>query len=156
MDLQTEQAVWARVKGPGGMTAEEAVLPERLEAMILEQRADAASLRALARRMRGQGSATLAKLAERNTARARKLTTLHYLLTGRKLRLQTPKPQKPDPLPEALRAAWLRTRQAARAYDALREEFSDYAEDFADYAMDAKTDGRTLEGILRQQLGQKT
>jgi len=155
MDMKTEQAVWARVKAPGGMTAEEAVLPERLEALILEQRADASFLRALARQVRGQGSAALSRLAERSMTRARKLTTLHYLLTGRKLRLQAPKPQTAGPLPEALRAAWLRSRQAARAYDALREEFSDYAEDFADYATDAKADSRSLESLLRQQMRPK-
>ncbi|MBQ1411007.1 MAG: hypothetical protein IIY94_07030 [Oscillospiraceae bacterium] len=152
MDLQTEQAVWARVKGPGGIPAEQALLPERLEALILEQRADAASLRALSRQMRGQGSASVSRMAQRTDARAQKLTTLHYLLTGRQLRLQSPKLPPQGPLPEALRQAWLRTRQAAKAYEALREEFSDYAEDFADYAADAKNDGRSLEGILRQQM----
>ena len=152
MDQQTERAVWARVKGTGGMTAEEALLPERLEALILEQRTDVAALRALFRRVRGQGSRTLSGLAERAGTRVRKLTTLHYLLTGRKLRLQTPKLPPQGPLPEALRQAWLRTRQAARACEALREEFSDYAEDFADWAADVKNDGRTLEGLLRQQM----
>ena len=39
MDLQSEQAVWRRVKGPGP-GAEEALLPERLEALILEERTD--------------------------------------------------------------------------------------------------------------------
>lgn len=152
MDLQTEQAVWRRVKGPGGMTAEEALLPERLEALILEQQADAASLQALSRRMRGQASAALSRMAQRTNARAQRLTTLHYLLTGRRLRLQTPKLPRPDPLPEALREAWLRTRQAAKAYDALREEFSDFAEEFADDGAEVKSSGRTLEGLLRQQM----
>lgn len=152
MDLQTEQAVWQRVKAPGALTAEEAVLPERLEALILEQRADAASMRMLSRRMRGQGSTALARLAGRCEARAQRLTTLHYLLTGRRLRIQTPKLPTPGPLPEALRAAWLRSKQAAKSFDALRAEFSDYAEDFADDAMEAKNDGRTLESLLRQQM----
>ena len=152
MDLQTEQAVWRRVKAPGGMSAEEAVLPERLDALILEQRADSATLRALSRQIRGQGSATLSRMAQRTEARTQKLTTLHYLLTGRRLRLQNPKLPPTGPLPEALREAWLRNRQAARAYDALREEFADYAEAFSVYAADVKSDGRALEGILRQQM----
>ena len=155
MDLQTEQAVWRRVKGPGGMTAEEALLPERLEALILEQRTDAASLQALSRRLRGQGSVALSRMAQRVEARAQRLTTLHFLLTGRRLRLQAPKLPKPDPLPEALRGAWLRNRQTVRAFEALREEFSDYAEDFADFAADGKTDGRMLEELLRQQILQE-
>ncbi len=152
MDIQTEQAVWRRVKAPGGVTAEEAVLPERLEALILEQRADAASLQALSRRLRGQGSGALSRMAQRTETRVRKLTTLHYLLTGRKLRLQTPKLPKPDPLPEAIRGAWLRNRQAVRAFEALREEFADFAENFADLSAETKSDSRTLEELLRQQM----
>ena len=38
MEKQTEQEIWRRVRGPGGPTAEEAILPERLEALIVEQR----------------------------------------------------------------------------------------------------------------------
>ena len=153
MDLQTEQEVWRRVKGPGGMRAEDAVLPERLEALILEQRADSAALQALSRQMRGQGSTVLSRMAQRTKRRAQKLTTLHFLLTGRRLRVRNPaKLPAAGPLPEALREAWLRNKQAARAYDALREEFSDYAEEFADYASEVKSDGRTLSGILAQQM----
>lgn len=152
MDLQTEQAVWARVKQPGAVTAEQAVLPERLEALILEQRVDAASLQALSRRVRGQNAAALSRMARRTEARAQKLTTLHYLLTGRRLRLRAPKLPNASPLPEALREAWLRNRQASRALDALREEFSDYADDFAEAAANTRSDARTLEGLLRQQM----
>lgn len=147
MDLQTEQAVWRRVKGNDSVTAEEALLPERLEALILEQRTDAAALQALSRRLRGQGSASLAQIVRRTQARVRKLTALHYLLTGRRLRLQTPAIPRPDPLPEALRAAWLRNRQTVRAFEALREEFTDYGEDFADWAAETRSDGRTLAGL---------
>jgi hypothetical protein len=152
MDLQTEQAVWRRVKGPGGMTAEEAALPERLEAVILEQQAYAALLRALSARLRGQGRGSLLQMAQRADARARKLTTLHYLLTGRRLRLQAPKLPSPGPLPELLRGAWQRNRQAGRAFEALGQEFGDFQEDFAEYSADTKGDGRILEGLLRQQM----
>ncbi|MBO4418492.1 MAG: hypothetical protein J5789_01505 [Oscillospiraceae bacterium] len=152
MDLQTEQAVWRRVKGPGDMTAQEAVLPERLEALILEQRAEAAELRALARRMRGQGSAALNRMGARAETRVRALTTLHYLLTGRQLRIQPPRLPPKGPLPEALREAYLRSRQAARSFEALGKEFSDYEEDFADYAADTKSDSRSLAGLLQQQM----
>ena len=152
MDLQTEQAVWSRVKGPGGMTAEEALLPERLEALVLEQRAEAARLRALSGRVRGQGSAALARMARRSDARAGSLTALHYLLTGRRLRLQTPRLPKPGPMPEPLREACLSTRQTARAFEALSREFSDYAEDFGGYAAEVKSDARVLTELLKDQL----
>ena len=152
MDLQTEQAVWSRVKAPGGMPAEEALLPERLEALILEERSLAVSLRGLSSRLRGPRRDELSRLAARNEARARSLTTLHYLLTGRRLRLQPPRLPKPGPLPEALREACLRTRQSTRAYQALAQEFSAYEEDFARYADQTRADVRGLTGLMEQQL----
>lgn len=149
MDTQTERAVWQRVRGPGGMTAEEAVLPERLEALILEQRVDAAELRALSGSLRGQGRAALNRLANRAEARAGELTTLHYLLTGRQLRLRAPKPQRPGPLPEALRQACLRSRQNERSFAALGGEFSDYASDFSRFSREAKDQTGTLMQLLQ-------
>ena len=151
MDLQSEQAVWRRVKGPGP-GAEEALLPERLEALILEERSLARSLRGLGRRLRGPRSGSLNRLAARAEARAGAMTTLHYLLTGRRLRLQTPPPGKPEPLAEALRGLCLRLRQSARAYEALAQEFSAWGEDFGGYSGQAAADARSLSALLEQQL----
>ena len=152
MDLQTEQEVWRRVKGPGPVTAPEALLPEKLEALILEQRTDAAALRDLSRRLRGQGSAVLNREAGRTEARVRELTTLHYLLTGRQLRLRTPPPVPGGPLPEGLRTLCLRLRQTTRACESLGEEFSDYAREFEGFAADARTQVRVLTQVLQSQL----
>ncbi|MBQ1371832.1 MAG: hypothetical protein IIY70_02760, partial [Oscillospiraceae bacterium] len=80
------------------------------------------------------------------------LTTLHYLLTGRRLRLQTPRRPPQGPLPEALRAAWLRMRQTERAFTGLQAEFSDYEEDFSRYARDIRSNSRTLSEALQAQL----
>ena len=152
MDLQTEQAVWSRVKAPGGVSAEEAVLPERLEALILEEGSLARSLRSLAPRLRGPQKAELQRIAARNESRARSLTTIHYLLTGRRLRLRPPRPSRPGPLPEALREACLQMRQCVRAYEALEKEFSAFEEDFARYSNQSRTDARGLTAFLEQQL----
>ena len=111
MEKQIEQEVWRRVRGPGGPTAEEALLPERLEALIVEQQAEAAELRSIARRLRGQQSAALTRIAAGVEARVRALTTLHYLLTGRRLRLQPPGAKANAPVSEALRSLSLRLRQ---------------------------------------------
>ncbi|MBQ6160499.1 MAG: hypothetical protein IJK24_06110 [Oscillospiraceae bacterium] len=154
MERQTEQEVWRRVRGPAGPTAAEALLPERLEALILEQRSSAAALRALARRLRGRQASLLAGMAAGTDATARELTALHYLLSGRRLRLQTPPAPPPGPLPEALRAACQRMRQSERAFSALQAEFSDYAEDFAKGARQSRNNTRTLMELLQSQLDQ--
>lgn len=152
MDLQTEREIWSRVKGPGGIAAEEALLPERLEALISEERSLAASLRSLTPRLRGPQRGELTRIAARAEGRARALTTLHYLLSGRRLRLQPPRPNKPGPLPEELRELCLRTRRSVRAYEALGREFSACEEDFARYGDQTRADVRSLTSLLEQQL----
>ena len=152
MDQQTEQAVWRRVKGPGPVNAAEALLPERLEALILEEQAQAAALRALARRLRGQGSGAVSRIAAGAEARARELSTLQYLLTGRRLRLKTPPPPPAGPLPETLRELSLRLRQTARAYESLQGEFADYAGDFARFAAETRSHTRALTQVLQSRL----
>ena len=150
MDLQTEQAVWRRVRGPGNMTAEEAVLPERLEALILEQQSLAAAQRELARRMRGSQSAAMSRMAGLTMAQARELIALHYMLTGRALRLQTPRPQLPGPMPEALRETWQRLRQTTRTYESLETEFGDYANDFSRFSRQTRDHARALMEVMQQ------
>ena len=152
MEKQIEQEVWRRVRGPGGPTAEEALLPERLEALIVEQQAEAAELRSIARRLRGQQSAALTRIAAGVEARVRALTTLHYLLTGRRLRLQPPGAKANAPVSEALRSLSLRLRQTERAYVGLQGEFADYAEDFERFARQTRTDGRSVTERLQAQL----
>ena len=151
MDQQREQAVWQRVRGPGGLTAEEAVLPERLEALILEQQADAAMLQALSGRVRGAGRAALSRAAAGTRTQARELNTLHYLLTGRMLRLQTPPLPKAAPLPEALREACLRLRRSAQAFESLKAEFADYWEEFTRFAGQTHARSRALLRLLGEQ-----
>ena len=155
MDLQTERAVWQRVKSPGGITAEEAVLPERLEGLVVQELSDASALRFAARRIRGQGSAALNRAAAKTDARVRELTTMHYLLTGRRLRLKAPPHGPAKPLPEALRELTLRSRQSARTYESLQAEFSEYARDFARFAADARAQTQILTQTLQTQLPPK-
>lgn len=156
MDLQTEQAVWRRVKGPGAATAEEALLPERLEALVLQEQTDAARLQSLAKRIKGQGSGVMNRIAAETEARARELTALHYLLTGRRLRLKTPPPGAPGPLPEALRELCLRMEQTAKAYRSLEAEFSDRAELFARFARQSREQAGRLLSQLQSHLPRQT
>ena len=152
MDLQTEQAVWRRVKGPGAVTAEEALLPERLEALILQEQADAAALRGLSRRMNGPESAALSRIAAAADSRAKELTALHSLLTGRRLRMKVPPVRNSGPVPEALREICLRMEQTAKAYKSLETEFADRAELFSRYARDSRDQARTLLSQLKNHL----
>lgn len=154
MNLQTEREIWRRVKGPGGIAAEEALLPERLEALITEERSLAVSLRSLTPRLRGPQRGELTRIAARAEGRARGLTTLHYLLTARRLRLPPPRPGKPGPLPEALREACLRLRETAKAYESLRGEFSSCGEELNGYSTQTAADARALTVLLERQLRQ--
>lgn len=149
MDLQSEQAVWRRVRGPGNMTAEEAVLPERLEAVTLEQQALAAYLRGLSGKLRGPRSAAAAAMARQTEQSVRELTALHYLLTGRRFQPRPPRQELPAPLPEALRQACLRTKQTGLAFDALQAEFSAYGTEFGRMAALAREHSRRLMELLR-------
>jgi len=152
MDLQTEQAVWRRVRGPGGVTAREALLPEKLEALILEEQSRAQELRALSGRMNGPQRGRLSRIAARSEARSRSLGALHYLLTGRRLRLQKAPLPRPAPTPEALRQAALSLREAVRSYESLAREFEDYAQDFSRYADETRSQLAAVTDILQSRL----
>ena len=54
MNRETELEIWNRVRGPGLLNAEQALLPERLEQAILDQKQNAAELRQLSRRFGGR------------------------------------------------------------------------------------------------------
>lgn len=152
MDQQSEQAVWRRVRAGESVTAEEALLPERLEAMILQERAEAASLRLLARRMGGKGSAAVPRAAAGSEARARRLLTLHYLLSGRQLRLQTPPCGKQGAVLEALREAGLRMEKTAKDYERLAEEFPQRSELFTELSAQCRAQYRALARQLQAML----
>lgn len=151
MDYQAEAAVWRRVRGPGP-TAEEALLPERLEALVLEQMGEQEALKRLSRRLGSGQGAAVARLAAQLRAQTRELTTLHYLLTGRRLRLKAPAPAASGSVTEELRLACLRAAQSARAFRSLAEEFREQAEDLSRYARECEGRQRRLTGILRSRL----
>ena len=152
MDHETERAVWQRVRGPGQLSAEEALLPERLERLILEQQIDAGNLRQLSARLRGPEKASLARMAAEQENQARELTTLHYLLTGRRLRLKVPKPPLTADLPQAIREQFFRQKQAARDLQGLQRDFSAYAAHFAGMEQAAQRNSCMLARILEGRL----
>ena len=159
MNPETEREVWSRVLTPGQMTAEEALLPERLEALISLERRNAAELKVVSARLRGADRAAFLRMAARDEARAAELQAMHYLLTGRRLRLSGRAEPLPRDLPEALRMLWLRRREMARSYAELCRNLRpvlrrDAAADGADFCRPARTDGLIL--CKMEKLGKKT
>ena len=154
MEEDREWSVWNRVLNPGGPTAEEALLPERLETLITEQRSGAVVLRRLAERLRGQERQVFLRMAADGESRARELTAFHFLLSGRRLRLRRPCPAVPADLPEALREAYLRQRDAARAVHALAADYACCAELLLPMEKELSLDQRrilhTIQGLLTE------
>ena len=107
----------------------------------------------MSRRVSGARSGRLSRIAAQCEARSRSLRTLHYLLSGRRLRLQSPPLPRPAPLSEALRQAALDLRQTAQSYESLEREFEDYAKDFARYAAETRSQLAAVIEILQAHLG---
>lgn len=152
MDRETEQEIWRRVRQPGSMNAEEALLPERLEDLILEQRLNAGGLKTLAGRMTGTERQVFMRMASENENRASELAALHYLLTGRRLRLKQPEVPIPKPLPEALREVYFRQQQSARDFRNLAREFDGYGELFERLGAEAVRHSRLVMQALQGKL----
>ena len=152
MDREMEREVWQRVRGPEHPNAAQALLPERLERLILEQQIDAGTLRQLSGRLRGPERTSVARMAAELENRVRSLTTLHYLLTGRRLRLKAPQPPLSADLPQAIREQYFRQQQTARELSGLGRDFSDYAGRFAEMERDARRNSRLLADILEGKL----
>ena len=153
MDRETEREVWRRVQRPGGLPAEQALLPEQLERMILEQKMNAVELRSLAGRLNGQERRAFFRMAAENDNRAKELTTLHYLLTGRSLRLKLP-PQSPiGDVTEGLRRAFFRQKQSASGFSELARQFESYADQLARMANQAQNHSDRIRRTLQTRLG---
>lgn len=153
MDRETEQEIWRRVRNPGGTNAEEALLPERLERLILEQKINAIGVKTLAARLGGAERQVFLRMAAEIENHARELTTVHYLLTGRRLRLNPTETTVARQLPEALREAYFRQQQASRDYRNLTREFEGYAELFDRLADEAARHSRLILQTLQGRLG---
>ena len=130
MDRETEREIWKRVQSGGQIGSEEALLDERLEKTILAAKQSAADLRRVAARLNPSQRGKFLRMAAQSENSEEELTAIHYLLTGRRLKLH-PKPGRlPQELPEALRAIWMQIRDLSRDYAALSRDFSDYADSF--------------------------
>lgn len=150
---ETEREVWSRVLAPGQMTAEEALLPERLETLISLEQRNAAELRAVSARLNGRDRTAFLRMAARDEARAAELRGTYYLLTGRKIRLSGRGEPLPRDLPEALRMLWLRRREMERSYGDLSRDFSAYAGTFDRFSAETRRQMDRISAVLRGKLG---
>lgn len=127
------------------------MLPQRLEALIMAEQVSAGLCRAMAKGP-GPDRPVLRRLAGDAERRARELTTLHYLLTGRRLRLKLPQPPPVGSYPEQLRQQYLQQRQMDRAYDRLAREFEGYSDQFVQLQKESRQAGKTLQNLLSRQI----
>lgn len=145
--------MWRRVNAAGsGLNAAQALLPEQLEGQLLAERENAQAARTLSDRMRGPERNALRRLASELDRRASELKTQYYLLTGRQLRLKTPRPTLRGTVPEELRALTLRLRQSAEACKALAAAFSSEEERFSRLERESKRQAQTVAELLRGRL----
>lgn len=134
------QRVWSRVMNaqavsaaaletdqtPGTADPADALTPEKLLALIADERADSALYAHLASRMKGRAQAELRRLSQQEACHARKLAAVYFLKTGRKA--------CPDRLPapcvtcinETLRQRYYEEHEAHTAYAALAEQAGTY------------------------------
>ena len=130
MDPEKEREIWRRVQRNDTLNAEETLLPQRLESDIQEQRRLSSHLLRTAGMLRGGERTVFQRMARDTASGADRLTTLHYLLTGRILRLRAlPLPPK-RPLPEELRSLYFSVRQSAKEMSALAGEFAEFSDLF--------------------------
>ncbi len=152
MDPETEREIWRRVQQTDRLNAEEILLPERLERTIQEQRTLTALLLRTARRLGGGERTALLRMAAGTRSAAEELTTLHYLLTGRELRLKAMPLPPTAPVREELRELCLRIRRSAKEMNALAADFSAYADQFRAQEQVLKRAERGVSDVLKGKL----
>ncbi len=124
MDLETQRAVLDRVYGREP-AAPRALVPAQLENLVQAQQAVGVGLRALAGDLRGRERQLALRLAARCDSRVRKLETLYYLQTGRRLQLRPPAPAPGQETAGQLRTLCLALEEAGREARRLAGQMED-------------------------------
>ena len=152
MDPETEREIWRRVQQTDRLNAEEILLPEKLEQAIQDQRTLTALLIRTARRLPNGDRSALLRIAADTRSGTEELSTLHYLLTGRQLRLR-PRPLPPQkPVREELRDLYHRFRSAAGEAGAIAGQFSDYADRLRERERQLTLAARGISTVLKGKL----
>lgn len=146
----TERVVWERVQSTGTITAENALLPERLTALIEGERKTAAACTQLACRLSGSAGMALRRIRAQAENRARQLTALHFLLTGKRTCIKAPQVPFHKNLCEALRENCLSMLALQEQYGKVAAEFPAHADTLDCLSLSLRNDLRTVTGILER------
>ena len=152
MDPETEREIWRRVRQNDRLNAEEILLPEKLEESIQERQMLTDLLVRTAQSLSKGERTALLRISAQLRSDIRELTTLHYLLTGRRLKLPPGQLPPKAPIREELRALYFRFRRAAKNSDLLSKDFSEYEKEFREDAQVLRRAERTIAGILKGKL----
>ena len=152
MDPETEREIWRRVRQNDRLNAEEILLPEKLEESIQERQMLTDLLVRTAQSLSKGERTALLRISAQLRSGIRELTTLHYLLTGRRLKLPPGQLPPKAPIREELRALYFRLRRAAKNSDLLSKDFSEYEKEFREDAQVLRRAERTIAGILKGKL----
>lgn len=147
--MKTESAVWERVSARGGITAEQALLPERLAELMTEETRLAAAFFRLAGRLSGTDGTTMRRLGAQAEARTRRLRTVYFLTSGLRADLRPAEVPFYACLCEALRAQCLCILALQKKYDETAKEFPDCRELRGE---ELEQNFRTVTGILEKHL----
>lgn len=147
------KAVWQRVQaGRDTLTAEEALLPERLSQHIMGEKGDSQAYRRLALRFQGQDSAALRRMAEEESGHARELNALYYMRTGRRTDLRPREEPQPADRLQALRGRYLEELSGAAGYAQAARDFPAYGEMFQRLSQAEHRHSQALLEILQRHL----
>ena len=145
-----ERAVWERVQSTGTLTAENALLPERLTALIEGEKKTAAECTQLACRLSGSAGMATRRIRAQAEGRARHLAALHFLLTGKRTYIKPPQIPFHKNLCEALREHCLSMLALQEQYAKVAAEFPAHAKAMDRLSLSLRNDLRTATSILER------
>lgn len=146
---QTEHAVWARVTERGGMTPEQALLPERLSMLIAHERGNADACRQLSARLSGADSVLMRRLRAQTENRVRRLNALYFLVSGLRPNIKAERTPFHTERCDALREAYLSVYAQQNRYRKTASEFPAYADALSGFASELQQNLQTVSQILQ-------
>lgn len=152
MNRQAERAVWDRVIACPSLTAEQALLPERLSELMTQERAFADACTQLAARLTGADSAALRRLRAQAMTRQQQLNALRFLYTGLRSELRPAHVPFHSSVCDALREAGLQLLAVKAAYEKTAAEFSAQREALEQLCTQVRQATQTVMGILQRSL----
>lgn len=149
IDPALQKSVWARVMGSApAQTPSRSPETELLRLLEREQH-DAVLYRRLSRRLWGRDAALMRRLAARSRARFQTLHAVYFSETGQRAELPPPDFSVLPSLPEAIRDAGTREKEAAKDYAECAERWPALADGLRALAGDSDQ----CAGCLRVLLG---